>query len=39
MSYVDNRTEILIQLVLDNLMNNRTNFVFAQQLSSIRTPT
>ena len=35
-SSVDTRTEILIQRAMDNLMKNRTSFVIAHQLSTIR---
>ncbi len=33
---VDTRTEILIQKAMDNLMKNRTSFVIAQPVSTVR---
>jgi len=36
MSSVNTHTEVLIQWAMDNLMKNRTRFVIAQQLSTIR---
>ena len=36
-SSVDTETEHLIQLALDNLMKDRTTFIIAQRLSSVRT--
>ena len=35
-SYVDTRTEVLIQKAMDNLMENRTSFIIAHRLSTIR---
>jgi len=35
-SSVDTRTEILIQRAMDNLMRNRTSFVIAHRLSTVR---
>jgi len=35
-SSVDTRTEILIQKAMDNLMKNRTSFVIAHRLSTVR---
>jgi ATP-binding cassette subfamily B protein len=35
-SSVDTRTEILIQRAMDNLMKNRTSFVIAHRLSTVR---
>jgi len=35
-SSVDTRTEVLIQLAMDNLMQNRTSFIIAHRLSTIR---
>ncbi|HUX12004.1 MAG TPA: ABC transporter ATP-binding protein [Spirochaetia bacterium] len=35
-SSVDTRTEVLIQRAMDNLMNNRTSFVIAHRLSTVR---
>ena len=35
-SYVDTRTEILIQRAMDNLMKGRTSFIIAHRLSTIR---
>ena len=35
-SFVDTRTEVLIQKAMDNLMKGRTSFVIAHRLSTIR---
>ena len=35
-SSVDTRTEILIQRAMDNLMHNRTSFIIAHRLSTVR---
>jgi ATP-binding cassette subfamily B multidrug efflux pump len=35
-SSVDTRTEVLIQMAMDNLMQNRTSFIIAHRLSTIR---
>ncbi len=35
-SSVDTRTEVLIQRAMDNLMHNRTSFVIAHRLSTVR---
>ena len=35
-SFVDTRTEQLIQSAMDNLMKGRTSFVIAHRLSTIR---